>query len=277
MNKYIQTQTRKMIGAFAGVGALIEDTKGVIKIAPINKWTFFKEDKHLEHKHHINDNRLLYRLKNDKGFPKIKYLIQMPENAVKGFSGSQDANPSDDYNIAAGNYFPEWMFCNTCNRFNKISKWWKKWKKVVNQYDNVKNASDNFTPPKCGYCYAQAKESKSKNTFYNLTQVRFIMTSSDAKIRDIPWENWITYNNQKKSKDKELIDINNWSLCCDNQDLRYKHGDFDGLAGISIKCKSCKKRTTLTGIFNINFPSNKEGNHKYKTVIRSSNSVYYPI
>jgi hypothetical protein len=279
MSKYIQTQTRKMVGYFAGVGALIEDTKGVIKIAPIDKWTFFKKGSHSDSQYHINDNRLLDRLKNDKGFPKIKYLIQMPGNTVEGFSGSQDVKPSDYHNVAVGNYFPEWMFCNKCHRFNKISQWWKKWEQVINQYDksNVKNKADLFVPPKCGYCYEQAKKSKSKNTFHNLTQVKFIMTSSDGKIRDIPWENWITFKNKNNDKDEKLIDSNGWTKCCDNQDLRYKHGDFEDLAGIHIQCNNCNKKTTLVGIFGLSLPSDKGGEHKYKTVNRSSNSVYYPI
>ncbi len=93
MSKYIQTQTRKMVGSFAGVGALIEDTKGVVKIAPIDRWVFFKQNKHLDSQNHINDNRLLYRLKNDKGFPKIKSLVQIPGNVVKGFSNPKYVQP----------------------------------------------------------------------------------------------------------------------------------------------------------------------------------------
>jgi hypothetical protein len=275
MSKYIQTQTRKMVGSFAGVGALIEDTQGVIKIAPIDKWTFFKQDKHLDSQYHIHDNRLLYRLKNDKGFPKIKFLIQMPGNTVKGFSNSQYAKPSDYDNVAVGNYFPKWMFCSKCDRFNKISEWWKKWRQVINQYDqsNAKNKADYFTPPKCGYCYEQAKKSKDKNTLHNLTQVRFIMTSSDGKIRDIPWDNWITF----KRKNEALADINDWTSCCEKQDLRYKQGDFEDLTGIYIKCTSCNKQRNLAGIFGLKFSSDQGGDHKYKSVIRSSNSVYYPI
>ena len=126
MSKFIQTQTRKMVGSFAGVGALIEDIKGVIKIAPIDQWVFFKQNKHLILQYHIHDNRLLSRLKNDKGFPKIKLLIQLPGNTVKGFSNSQYIQPSDHNNVAIGSYFPEWMFCNKCHRFNSIKYWWKK-------------------------------------------------------------------------------------------------------------------------------------------------------
>jgi len=279
MSKYIQTQTRKMVGSFAGVGALIEDTNGVIKIASIDRWVFFKKDKHLDPKYHIHDNRLLYRLKNDKGFPKIKSLIQMPGNTVKGFSNSQYIEPSDYENIAAGSYFPEWMFCNKCNRFNKIKNWWSKWSQVIDQYDkpNVKNKADYFTPPKCGYCYEEAKKSKNRSTFYDLTQVRFIMTSSDGGIRDIPWDKWITFKHRNKGKDEEVLDISNWDSCCDDQDLRYRQGDFEDLAGIHIRCNSCNKQTNLVGIFGLSFSSDKESDHKYKSVIRSSNSVYYPI
>jgi len=279
MSKYIQTQTRKMIGSFAGVGALIEDTVGVIKILPIDRWMFFKQNKHLNLKYHIHDNRLLYRLKNDKGFPKIKSLIQMPGNSVKGFSNSQYIQPSDFENVAAGNYFPEWMFCQKCKRLNKIKGWYKKWSQVIDQYDrsNSQYKADNFTPPKCGYCYEEAKKLKNKLTFYELTQVRFIMTSSDGDIRDIPWDKWITFKKQAKDKDSGIVDLSSWKSCCDNQDLRYKQGDSEELAGIFINCNNCNQHSTLTGIFGLSFFSDKENNHKYKSVIRSSNSVYYPI
>lgn len=279
MSKYIQTQTRKMVGSFAGVGALIEDTKGVIKIAPIDRWIFFKQDKHLEHQYHIHDNRLLYRLKNDKGFPKIKSLIQMPGNTVKRFSNSQYVQPSDYNNVAVGSYFPRWMFCSKCKRFKQIKYWWDKWSDVIDQYDKSnKNKADDFIPPKCGYCYEDAKKSKKRNTFYNLTQVIFIMTSSDGKIRDIPWDKWITFRKQTKNEDDDTVDLSNWGACCESQDLRYEQGDFEDLAGIHITCNNCSnKPTTLVGIFGLGFSSDKKGDHRYKSVIRSSNSVYYPI
>ena len=279
MSKYIQTQTRKMVGSFAGVGALIEDTKGVVKIAKIDHWVFFKQDKHLDPQNHINDNRLLYRLKNDKGFPKIKSLIQIPGNVVKGFSNPKYVQPSDPDNVAAGNYFPEWMFCSKCHRFKSIRDWWDKWSHVIDQYDrsNSKNKADFFTPPKCGFCYEDAKKLRRTKSFYDLTQVRFIMTSSDGDIRDIPWDKWITYKKQSKSKEDGTVDLSNWTSCCKEQDLRYLQGDFEDLAGILIKCKECNKQANLAGIFGLNISANIEKNHSYKSVIRTSNSVYYPI
>lgn len=279
MSKFIQTQTRKMVGSFAGVGAIIEDTKGVLKISPTDNWVFFKNNVHLDEKYHINDNRLLYRLKDDKGFPKIKSLVQIPGNSVKGFSNPKYVQPSNQENIAAGHYFPEWMFCSKCNRFKSIKNWWNKWSQVITQYDisNSNNKVDFFTPPKCGYCYEEAKKLKRGQSFFDLTQVRFIMTSSDGNIRDIPWDKWISFKKQAKNDEDGITNLNNLNVCCEKQDLRYRQGDFEDLAGIHIKCNSCKKGANLTGIFSLNIFSDKEKNHRYKSVLRASNSVYYPI
>ncbi|SVD51670.1 uncharacterized protein METZ01_LOCUS404524, partial [marine metagenome] len=55
-----------------------------------------------------------------------------------------------------------------------------------------------------------------------------------------------------------------------------EQGDF---SSIIIKCRNqnCKQQGTLEGIFGFSYFNDKDREYKYKTVIRSSNSVYYPI
>ncbi len=282
MNKFIQTQSRKMVGAFAGVGALVEDVKGVVKIEPIDKWVFFEGDKHLEETDcHINDYRLLERLKDEKGFPKLKALVKVPTNTTKSFSKAQYAHqPTDQENVATASYFPKWMFCSKCRHFKPLGDWWQKWDEVIKQYDfeNSNKAKENFIPPKCGYCYEEAKiKKKGKWHHHNLTQVRFIMISSDGKISDVPWDKWLTFKQQAKHEEDKTIDFSKLQKCCDKQDLYYKLGDYEDLAGININCKECKGRATLTGLYSLSYFSDTEKKHRYKIVIRSSNSVYYSI
>ena len=291
MSKYIETSTRKMVGAFAGVGALVEDIKGVILIESLEKWPFINNitDKS---EYHMNDKRLLDRLKNDKGFPEIKYLVRMPPNTTKQFTSGPYTQPQDGNDIATGHYFPEWMYCNKCNGFNSLYNWYDKWEKVIDQYDpkNSKNVRNNFIPPKCGYCYGDDLKNSKKNSkkylnpeWYELTQVRFIMTSSDGGIVDLPWEKWITFKNEKFRSfikgDLTMDEINNYQPCCDRQDLSYIQKEQGDFSSIIIKCRNqnCKQQGTLEGIFGFSFFNDKDREYKYKTVIRSSNSVYYPI
>jgi hypothetical protein len=291
MSRYIETSTRKMIGAYAGVGALVEDTKGSILIDSLEEWPFIKNIRNNED-YYINDKRLLDRLKNDKGFPEIKYLVRMPPNSSRQFTSGIFTQPQNLDDISTGQYFPRWMYCEKCNRFNSLFNWFNKWDKVIEQYEPLKskNVRDMFIPPKCGFCYEAKLINSKKNSkkylnpdHYQLTQVRFIMTSSNGEIVDFPWDKWITLKNEKYNAlltgDLTFDDIHNLSPCCNNQDLSYvqeAQGDF---SSIKIKCKNpkCNKSASLEGIFGFKYSNDKSKEFKYKVVIRSSNSVYYPI
>jgi len=279
MSRYIETQTRKLIGSLAGVGALVEDIKGVVKILPLEKWKFFKENKHLDTDNHLNDTRLIYRLKHDKGFPNIKALVQVPSNSPKSFSKSQNLLPEHPDRIVSGRYFPEWMFCPKCKRFNPISKWLRRWKGAVEQYDapNIKFAMDNFIPPKCGFCFEELRKNKKKNPSPELIQVRFVMTSANGEIQDIPWDKWIDIKKKGIYQGGEVIDLSDYSQCCENPDLYYIQGDREDFTGIRVECKSCKEKQNLKGMFGLKVSLRDSSSHSLKAVVRSSNSVYYPI
>lgn len=89
---------------------------------------------------------------------------------------------------------------------------------------------------------------------------------------------------RKKSKDDDsdtdtgTIAFDFENCCCGNQELKYyKSNKFSDLAGIRIECASCGQKNTLSGLFGIRLSvPNKEKAYK-KPVIRTSNSVYYPI
>jgi len=275
MSKFIEIQTRKLIGSFAGVGAMVEDTKGVIKISPIEKWKFFKDDKHKDVDYHLNDTRLIYRLRHDKGFPKIKALVKVPVNSAQSFSKGPNLKPSDEHNIITGQYFPSWMFCSKCKRLNHVSNWLTKWKSVVAQYNPEKMhfALDNFVPPKCGYCYEDAIKNK-KTSWVELTQVGFVMTSANGEIKDFPWDKWIDIKRSGLNL-KDYLDLNDYHSCCDKPNLLYIQGEREDFTGKVIQCKSCNLSQNLKGMFGLKIES---GEKDYlKTVVRSSNSVYYPL
>jgi len=280
-----------MVGAYAGVGALVEDIKGCILIDSLEEWPFIKSI-HSNPDYHINDNRLLDRLKNDKGFPEIEYLVRMPPNSTQQFTSGVYAQPLDRDDVSTGQYFPRWMYCDRCERFNSLHNWFYKWDKVIEQYDPTKSKKvrDMFTPPKCGFCYSDDQNNpkkKSRKYFnldqYQLTQIRFIMTSSDGEIIDLPWKKWITLKTEKfnsfSTGDLTSVDIDSFDTCCDNQDLSYIQREQGDFSSIIIKCRNskCKKQASLEGVFGFSYFNDKSKEFKYKTVIRSSNSVYYPI
>ncbi|NLO72187.1 MAG: hypothetical protein GX102_14840, partial [Porphyromonadaceae bacterium] len=111
-----------------------------------------------------------------------------------------------------------------------------------------------FVPPKCGICYEKSETKYAPE----LEQVRFVMTSPDGEIKDIPWELWTTAQKAIKEEDSEngsiLLDKN---PCCDKQDLHYlKSNKFSDLTGIRIKCvnEDCQtkgREINLAGLFGL--------------------------
>ena len=266
-----------MVGAYAGVGALVEDIKGCILIDSLEEWPFIKSI-HSNPDYHINDNRLLDRLKNDKGFPEIKYLVRMPPNSTQQFTSGVYAQPLDRDDVSTGQYFPRWMYCDRCERFNSLHNWFYKWDKVIEQYDPTKSKKvrDMFTPPKCGFCYSDDQNNpkkKSRKYFnldqYQLTQIRFIMTSSDGEIIDLPWKKWITLKTEKfnsfSTGDLTSVDIDSFDTCCDNQDLSYIQREQGDFSSIIIKCRNskCKKQASLEGVFGFSYFNDKSKEFKY--------------
>ena len=268
----IETQTRKIISAYGGVGSIIESTEGALMIQPFDKWKLDKWKE--EEKHRIDDKRLIQRLRYVKAFEKLEYLFQVPYSDKK-------------YTVTA-KYFPEWFFCSHCQRFKPIKDWFDAWKLVLQKYKET-NIRETFVPPKCAYCFDESKQKKQRKTYYELEQVRFIMTSSHGGIRDIPWEYWTTaIKSNKQDLDIEIEDDDKsskieitYKTCCDKQDLRYKQDSkYEDLRGIQIICYHCKKANNLAGLFGLRLSDNKnelEEKSYFKPVIRSSNSVYYPI
>ncbi|AEE54568.1 DUF1998 domain-containing protein [Haliscomenobacter hydrossis] len=284
MPKYTETQSRKVISSYGGVESIIETPLGALKIEPFNLWPFFKaicEGKLDPQKFIIEDNRLLRRLQSLHGFPKLENFLAIPTDQAnpRNKSVPDHANKS-----ISATYFPTWFYCNNCKGFNNLKDWWALWKKVVQKHGE-KAEKEKFIPPKCPYCYDKAKTSNSKEGkrrrfYYELEQVRFVMTTPSGDIRDIPWERW---NKVKKdnsepenSEEKEHGLSFDWvNLCCENQELQYiKSTKFSDLTGIRISCKKCNSNNTLSGFFGMRI-GNKNG--AFKPVLRTSNSCYYPV
>jgi len=282
MGQFEQIQTRKAISSYGGVGSIIETRGGSILIDNFNEWPFFQTTNgQFEEHNFVIDKRFKNRL--SKYFQELEHLIKIPVNDLK-----QGFKPENPFAFLSAKYFPEWFYCNNCNRFDRIDKWKINWENNVDSYHK-----DNFYPPKCYSCYVENRDRKRK--FYDLEQVRFVLTSPNGEIADIPWDKWSLLRNRKKEdntestqtpNEEEIITLANIQVP-DDVIFEYKTSDkMDDLKGIWIIAKRKNGEqvnfTTLSGLFNLRvkiqdlIPNTRETDILFKPVIRSSNSVYYP-
>jgi hypothetical protein len=282
MGQFEQIQTRKAISSYGGVGSIIETRDGSILIDDFNDWPFFQTiNGQFEEHNFVIDKRFKNRL--SKYFQELEHLIKIPVNDLK-----QGFKPENPFAFISAKYFPEWFYCNNCNRFDRIDKWKSNWENNVDSYHK-----EYFYPPKCYSCYVKNRDKKRK--FYDLEQVRFILTSPNGEIADIPWDKWSLFRGIKKedkaeanetTSEEEIITLANIQV---PEDIifEYKTSDkLDDLKGIWIIAKRKNGEqsnfTTLSGLFNLRvkiqdlLPNTTEVDILFKPVIRSSNSVYYP-
>ncbi|WP_422082816.1 DrmB family protein [Ulvibacterium sp.] len=303
--KYTELQTRKLISSYGGVGSILETIDGALKVREFDKWQYFamieRGREELTENQIIEDDRLLKRLKYY--FQNLNFIAKVPANYSEFYNASI---PSLRNHIVNAEYFPKWMYCNKCGRFKRIDDWFKGW---CNVYSNDVNRNrESFQPPVCYKCYSKAKDNKEKRKFFRLEQVRFIMTAPNGDIDDLPWHLWTNRadksSNEKKDEGESAKFFNDFNPCCKKQDLYYLKSDkFSDFSGVRIQCKNpdCKtkgRQFSLAGLLGLIYPhftngeistvKDKEGNEIlskegksqkifYKPVIRSSNSVYYPL
>ena len=285
MGQFEQIQTRKAISSYGGVGSIIETRDGSILIDNFDKWPFYQRvENEFEEHNFITDKRFKNRL--SKYFQQLENLVKIPINELrKGY------DPENKFAFLSAKYFPEWFYCNNCYRFDRIDKWKNNWE------INVPEFIDNFFPPKCYSCYVKARDNNKKKKFYDLEQVRFILTAPNGEIADIPWDKWALFLDVKKKTNKkdvensttdeeEIITLSNIQVP-DDAIFEYKTSDkLDDLKGIWIMATRKNGEqisfATLSGLFNLRIkiqdllPNTKETDILFKPVIRSSNSVYYP-
>lgn len=301
MAKYTELQTRKLISSYGGVGSIIETVEGALIIKDFDKWKYFylieKGKIEVQENENINDDRLLNRLKFY--FLELNQIVKVPANYSAFYNTSL---PKLKDHIIDAEYFPKWMYCSKCNSFKHIDDWYKGWKNVFHSKE-INKINDSFTPPKCYKCYQTAKKNKEKRKYYPLEQVRFILIAPNGNIKDLPWNNWTNLSREKDENGQQKIVFN--KACCNKQDLKYLRSDtYSDFSGVRIQCKNpdCKtkgKQVSLAGLLGLRVPdfdkngeikiiSDNEGNpvldikgHEqkifFKPVIRTSNSVYYPL
>ncbi|AZQ58099.1 hypothetical protein EJ994_04480 [Maribacter sp. MJ134] len=284
MGQFEQIQTRKAISSYGGVGSIIETRDGSILIKPFDEWPFFQfVNEEFEEHNLIKDKRFKNRI--SKYFQELENLIRIPVNDLElGYRLPR----GNEHKVLSAKYFPEWFYCNHCQKFDKISNWLINWQNNVETYHR-----DSFYPPKCYSCYVKNRDKKRK--FFDLEQVRFILTAPNGDVTDIPWDKWAMLKKEKKrekstnSEDENIEETLTLSniVVPEDLNLEYNTSDkLDDLKGIFIIAKNKQGEklnfTTLSGLFNLRikiqelFPNTNESDILFKPVIRSSNSVYYP-
>ncbi len=276
MGEFEQIQTRKAISAYGGVGSIFETRDGAIMIQPFDKWPFFqKVESDFQEHNFIEDKRFKNRI--SKYFQNLEYLVKVPVNDLMfGYK------LTDGFSLLSAKYFPEWFYCNSCKKFDKVSNWKYNWDNNVETYDK-----DKFFPPKCHKCY---KNKSKKGKWFDLEQVRFILTAPNGDMVDIPWDKWAMLKKAQKenreSEEESEITLSNITIPSDLE-LEYKTSDkLDDMKGIWIIAKDSKGEqlnfSTLSGLFSLRMkieeliPNTPKKDILFKPVIRTSNSVYYP-
>lgn len=309
VKRFIHTQTRKAVTATSGVQAIIESPVGAYKVMDINHWWFFNAnnpsnylltDDDGNYIFEIKEPRLLNRLRGTGIFQNLQRIIQVPPNAQ---NEDNRLMPAKENQVGRAEYFPTWFFCETCERFKTIGEWWNGWQDVLKNDEGVRDPDrirERFIydtklsgRPNCYCCYKDnLLKGTPKRKYHKLEQVRFVFVSPDGDIRDIDWTRWITAQRlgaKNADEETEGLESGRYLLgqepCCDNFSLQYiRSTKLSDLAGITIQCESCNRKKTLAGFFNlrrkkgiITDSQQKTYPVYFKPLIRTSNSIYYPI
>lgn len=313
MGRFIHTQTRKSVTTTAGVQSIIESPVGAYKVMLLNDWWFFnnanaknyllRDNETDDYIFEIKEPRLLNRLRGTGIFKNLQRIIKVPPNAQ---NENNRLIPARTDQVGRVESFPTWFFCETCERFKPIQEWWNGWKETLINAHNAKNRitdperiRDRFVfdsklsgKPNCYHCYKESLEGKKRRKYHKLEQVRFVFVSPDGDVKDIDWTRWISAQRLESiisSAKTEGLETGKYILgekpCCDEPSLKYiRSSKLSDLAGITIQCESCKKKKTLAGFFNlrekkgtITDSQQKKYTVFYKPLIRTSNSIYYPI
>lgn len=307
--RFIHTQTRKAVTATSGVQAIIESPVGAYKVMDINHWWFFNPNNQNNYLitnddgnyiFEIKEPRLLNRLRGTGIFQNLQRIIQVPPNAQ---SENNRLMPSKENQVGRAEYFPTWFFCETCERFKTIGEWWNGWQDVLKNDEGITNPDrirERFIydtklsgRPNCYCCYKDnLLNGTPKRKYHKLEQVRFVFVSPDGDISDIDWSKWITAQRlgaENADEETEGLETGRYLLgqepCCGNYSLQYiRSTKLSDLAGITVQCESCNRKKTLAGFFNLrrrkgNISDSQQKNYPvfFKPLIRTSNSIYYPI
>jgi len=251
-NRYEKQGQSKMINAYGAVGTLVQTfNNGSLMIEPFDRWPYYGAlyQKYLNHNNFdylinnpefIKDDRLLLRLKTtfDNQLNNLVGLFKLPENE-SNWNGVETPNK-----VISARFFSEWFYCPQCNQ------------------DNLKHFSQlrNSANPQFPFCAIHGLKKE---------QFSFMIASKNGEIADIPWQEFLTSNNQiirfgpNNANNQALPLTFTTGGSAEHLETKKIRANIDG----QVITKSLASLTSKTFI-------DPAGN-EYKWVIRQSNNVCF--
>lgn len=155
---------------------------------------------------------------HDERLEKVLGVKQFKSPVVKP-SDDIDEDEKDEKLYMPFVQFPTWYFCPKCRSFKTLKEWEKDFKKVNGEDIPMKR-------PVCSDIKCKVK----------LAPARLVVACENGHIDDFPWIEWTHLKDHKK--------------ICSNPHLVIKtSGVSSGLEGITVECKTCNARISLSGTF----------------------------
>lgn len=156
---------------------------------------------------------------HDERLEKVLGVKGFKSPVVKQSVDDIDEDKKDEKLFMPFVQFPTWYFCPKCRKFKTLKEWEKDFKKA-NGHDVV------MKRPVCSDVKCKVK----------LAPARLVVACQNGHIDDFPWIEWTHLKDHKK--------------ICDNPKLEIKtSGVSSGLEGITVECKNCGARISLSGTF----------------------------
>lgn len=156
---------------------------------------------------------------HDERLEKVLGVKQFKSPVVKPSNDDLDEDEKDEKLYMPFVQFPTWYFCPKCRRFKTLKEWEKDFKKA-NGEDKV------MKRPVCSDLKCKVK----------LAPARLVVACENGHIDDFPWIEWTHLKDHKK-------------VCSNPQLIIKTSGVSSGLEGITVECKNCGARISLSGTF----------------------------
>lgn len=156
---------------------------------------------------------------HDERLEKVLRVKEFKSPVIKQSSNDSDDEKKEEKLYMPFVQFPTWYFCPKCRRFKTLNEWEKDYKKANGEDEVMKR-------PVCSEIKCKVK----------LAPARLVVACENGHIDDFPWIEWTHLKDNKK--------------ICKNPQLYIKtSGVTSGLEGITVECKNCKARISLSGTF----------------------------
>lgn len=264
----------KLLSAYGGPGSIIHTPYGSIIISCIEEWGFLEritsihkeatetkirnnereiteyviEQAQLERNGNIvisNDTRLREALKDRKDLKELKYLVLIPDIAIKDFSNKIKDNNAE---LAINSSFMPKVFSNRERQYKTYKEWFKDWTDKNKKGDEF---GKKFFPPK----YVT-----DKGFVKILTQDNIVLICEHGHISDFPWSRFLRWRTDDPMAihSDQPVDLFRLQTCCGSDDrstsrikITSSTANASGFDGKWLKCESCGKQISLKGLMSL--------------------------